>query len=510
MHIEYPAAAAPISRPARRHRASSLVSALLAAGTLALTAGTAGAAPIPTLPGPDFLGTPATAQPVTGVPAVPQHPGLAANGNSGIHGDGWMSDTYTRPGPLGHDTRVDSLLLGSECGSVAFDRAGRIISTCPGLNPGLYLIDPAGMKVLGKYALPGRGPGEMLKPGAFSNFGGGAYFFLDDQDRAVVGSSSGHVQLFAETPAADGFTLEHDYDLTGALRPGETLNSVLPDSHGLLWFVTKTNGVVGTLNTETGAIQVIRLGDGADGEIENSFAVGNDGDVYIATNREMLRFDAGPGGSPEVTWRITYANSGQHKPGQVDDGTGTTPTVLPGGYVAITDNADPMNVVVYRTARDAAQREVCSVPVFAKGAGNTENSLIGAGNSLIVENNFGYSGPEATLAGRNTTPGFARVDIDADGNGCHLVWTNSTVAAPSVVAKLSLATGLIYTYTKGNDPTDPWYWTTLDFRTGNLVWQRRSGSGPQYNNNYAGLALGPDGTAYLGVLGGLISLRDGN
>ncbi|WP_330184593.1 hypothetical protein OHB26_13930 [Nocardia sp. NBC_01503] len=105
-----------------------------------------------------------------------------------------------------------------------------------------------------------------------------------------------------------------------ALQPGETLNSVLPDSNGLLWFVAKNNGVVGTLDPETGATQVIRLGSGADGEIENSFAVGNDGDVYIATNRELLRFDSGPGGTPDITWRVTYANSGQRTPGQVDDG----------------------------------------------------------------------------------------------------------------------------------------------------------------------------------------------
>lgn len=483
------------------------------AGAVIVSAGTgiAAAAPIPSVPatGAEFLGTPAVARPVTGVPAVPRHPGLAGNGDSGIHNDGWMSDTYTRPGPLGRDTRVDSLLLGSECGSIAFDRAGRIVATCPGLNPGLYLIDPGAMRVLGKYPLPGRGAGEFLKPGAFTNFGGGAYFYLDHADHAVVGLSTGHVLVLAENAGADGFTLARDYDLTGVLRSGETLNSVLPDSTGRLWFVARTNGVVGTIDPESGAVQAIRLGDGAEGEIENSFAVGSDGDVYIATNREMLRFDAAPDGSPAVTWRITYANSGQHKPGQVDDGTGTTPTVLPGGYVAITDNADPMNVVVYRTAPNAAQREVCAVPVFGRGASSTENSLIGAGNSLIVENNYGYTGPEATLAGKTTTPGFARVDIDPDGTGCHLVWTNDTVAAPTVVPKLSLANGLIYTYAKGTDLTDPWYWTTIDFHTGNLVWQRRSGSGPQFNNNYAGLALGPDGAAYLGVLGGLISLRDG-
>ncbi|WP_435590116.1 hypothetical protein [Nocardia sp. bgisy118] len=500
-----------VPRPGRRRTLAQLLGAGVLAGAVATGGGIAAARPIVSVPdlSSGFLGAPAVAQPVQGVPPIPQHPGLAPNGDGNLHGDGWMSDTYTRPGPLGHAAQVNSLVLGSECASIAFDRAGRIVTTCIGLNSGLYLIDPATMEVLGKYALPGLAPTDLLKPGVFSNFGGGAYFFLDNEDRAVIGSNSGHVLVLAENPGAVGFTLEHDYDLTGVLRPGETLNSVLPDSNGLLWFVAKTNGVVGTINPETGAVQVIRLGDGADGEIENSFAVGAVGDVYINTNRELLRLHAGPSGAPEVSWRVTYANSGQHKPGQVDDGSGTTPTVLPGGYVAITDNADPMNVVVYRTDPAAAQREVCSIPVFTKGASSTENSLIGAGNSLIVENNYGYTGPDATLGGRTTTAGFARIDIDPDGGGCHTVWTNDTVAAPSVVSKLSLATGLIYTYTKGAEVTDPWYWTALDFRTGNLVWKQKSGAGPQFNNNYAGIALGPDGAAYLGVLGGLISLRDG-
>jgi hypothetical protein len=33
-------------------------------------------------------------------------------------------------------------------------------------------------------------------------------------------------------------------------------------------------------------------------------------------------------------------------------------------------------------------------------------------------------------------------------------------------------------------------------------------TGLLFNNNYAGLALGPDGSAYLGVIGGLIRLSD--
>ncbi|WP_405495404.1 hypothetical protein [Nocardia sp. NBC_00511] len=480
------------------------------AGLFAAVAGTAAAVPIPAVPAtpPGFLGNPAVAQPITDVPPVPQHPYLASNGSSGIHDDGWMSNTNTRPGPLGHSPQVVSAVIGGECGSITFDRAGRLVTTCIGPAPALYLLDPVSLNVLGRTALPGD-PGAFLKPGAFGNFTGGAYFYLDNQDRAVVASRDGHIRVFAENPGADGFTLVHDYDLSGQLRAGETFNSALPDSNGLLWFVARTDGVVGTLDLNTGVAHVIRLGNGADGEIENSFAVGNDGDVYIATNRELLRFDAGTDGAPTVTWRTTYANSGQHKPGQVDDGTGTTPTILSGGYVAITDNADPMNVVVYRTDPHAAQRQVCAVPVFGAGASDTENSLISAGNALIVENNYGYTGPEATLLGKTTTPGFARIDIDADGNGCHQVWANSTEAAPTVVPKLSLATGLVYTYTKGDEVSDPWYFTALDFRTGATVFKQLVGTGPGFNNNYSGIAIGPNGTAYVGVIPGLIAVHDG-
>ncbi|HUP98881.1 MAG TPA: hypothetical protein VM093_00310, partial [Aeromicrobium sp.] len=142
--------------------------------------------------------------------------------------------------------------------------------------------------------------------------------------------------------------------------------------------------------------------------------------------------------------------------------------------------------------------------------GSTENSLIGAGRSLIVENNFGYEGPQSVALGLTTRPGFARIDLNAEGTGCRTVWRNTTTAAPSVVPKLSLATGLVYAYTKGSDPTDPWYWTAIDFRTGREVWRILAGAGAAFNNNYAGLSLAPDGSAYLGVIPGLVALRDGS
>jgi glucose dehydrogenase len=80
-----------------------------------------------------------------------------------------------------------------------------------------------------------------------------------------------------------------------------------------------------------------------------------------------------------------------------------------------------------------------------------------------------------------------------------------------VVSKMSTRTGLAYTYTLKKDPVsgvDVWYWSALDFRTGRVVWEKRAGTGALFNNQYAGLAIGPDRNAYLGVLGGIAAIKD--
>ena len=214
---------------------------------------------------------------------------------------------------------------------------------------------------------------------------------------------------------------------------------------------------------------------------------------------------------PAPVWREAYENSGVQKPGQASAGSGTTPTLMGDGLVAITDNADPMNVLVYRRGRAVSgPRRICRQPVFEQGASATDQSLIGTGRSLVVENNYGYSGPAATQQGGTTSPGLERVDLDA-GGGCHSAW-RSAERAPSVVPKLSARNGIVYTYTKDPQPNAPsadaWYLTALDFASGGTVYKRLGGEGLGHNNNYAPVTLGPDGTAYVGTLGGLVALRD--
>jgi hypothetical protein len=433
----------------------------------------------------------------------PQNPFLAANPFSNIHNDTWMSDAYAIAGPTAGARAAYGPYSPSVCGSLAFDRRHRIVSVCPSaaVAPQARIFDPHSLRIVSTYNLP-QAPDAAGTVG-FQNFTGGGYFFLDRRDRAWIATKTSH--LFVLAVAKHGFHKLADYNMRRVLGSQQRVTSALPDFRGRIWFVSKRGGVVGVLDPRTRRIRITR----ADSEIENSFAVGSDG-VYIVSERSMYRFGVARGGRPVVQWKSTYRNSGVHKPGQVDAGSGTTPTIMPGGYVSITDNADPMDVVVYRTARHLAsgqRRVVCQVPVFHKGASDTENSLIGSGRSMIVENNYGYRGFAEPAANTVTSPGFARVDIDRNGRGCHRVWQVLRHSAPSVVPKLSTRTGLIYTYTREPGAIAAWSWTALSFKTGRTAFQVTAGSGTAYNNNYAGIAIGPGGAAYLGTIGGLAALR---
>jgi hypothetical protein len=466
--------------------------------------------PIPesgTSPGPAFIGTSGRGKRVA-ARKVRRHPFMARNGRSNIHDDAYMTDTYRTPGPLGRNMQRVSAYFppGADCASVTFDRRGHVISVCVSLTqPTLRMFDPVTLAILAQFTLPPRSP----SPNPFQDFSGGGYFYLDDRDRAVIPTTTHHIFVVAEqgTDADASFVLDHDYDLTAVVPSTDKMTSALPDWSGRIWFVT-LGGIVGTVDPATGTVQALATGE----EIENSFAVDETGGVFIVSDVAMYRFDADATGSPTVTWREVYPNSGIHKPGQVDAGSGTTPTLMGRDLVSITDNADPMDVVVYRRAPQVAgSRLVCVQPVFSAGASATENSLIAAGDAMIVENNYGYTGPQDTSNGSTTTPGIERVDIDPNGQGCHTVWHSDEIA-PTVVPKLSLTTGLVYAYTKPADPvthSDTWYLTAIDFRTGVTRWKQRAGTGFSYNNNYAPISIGPKRIVYVGALGGLVALRDG-
>ena len=456
-----------------------------------------------------FSGRPATPRPVR-APRVPRHPFMAANGRSNVHNDAYQTDTYRTPGPLGRRTRTFSQFFGGpiglgSCGiTIAFDRRGRLVTTCVTASQVyLRLMHPRTLDTIAEHQLPDRVIPPGLTPFEAS---GGAYFYLDHKDRAVVSIAR---QIFIVALKDGQWRRVKTFDLSGVLPADEQLNSALPDWEGRLWFVSRNEGIVGALDQRNGRL----LGFRRTGEaIGNSFAVDDTGGVFVVTDAAQYRFDAGRRGRPQVSWRLPYDNVGIQKPGQFDAGSGTTPTLMGRRYLSITDNADPMQVVVLRRDRRlprGSRRRVCEAPVFERGASATENSIVATGRSMVIENNYGYAPPPfATEDGNTTVPGVTRVDIRRGGRGCRTVWRSREIS-PSTVPKLSLANGLIYLYTKPAGTPDRWYLTAIDFFTGRTVWRRLMGTGRLFNVHYAGLTLSPSGVLYSGVLGGTVALADG-
>jgi hypothetical protein len=496
--------------------------------------------PTPTLPA--FIGAAFHPNPVPGVAAPWQNPFMATDPRNSVHNDSWQSDNYGEfSGPLGRHLQTLSTGIGRDCITLTFNNKGQLITTCTDLThgPGLYVIDPRTLATLAFKQLPFIPPPVGTNPA--TNTTGGAYFFLDNRGRVVVAASNGHILVIGVDNGRGGprFRQAADYNPTPCLSMGDRIPSVLPDAKGRLWFIGRYKGAVGVVDPRTGRCRSVILNE----QIENSFAVASDG-VYIVTDKAMYKFRAGSNLVPKRIWSVRYRNIGVQKVGQFNAGSGTTPTLIgpldgatatpstTPAYVAITDNADPMDVVVYRTAdrvQPGQRRVVCQVPVFQKGASADENSLISMGRSLIVENNYGYDllkwndviGGGVKLGGNLgllSAPGMDRIDIAANGSGCRIAWRNNTVRTPSAVAKGDTANGLIYTYVKPRDPGQPgagvWYWAALSYRTGKVVWERVAGHGGLYNNHYSGITLGRSPatgrtTLYLGGIGGIVALRDG-
>lgn len=467
--------------------------------------------PIPSLPTdllvPKFSGTPATAQPLEH-PPIPQNPWLSPDGTNTMHNDSYASDAYAVSGPLGQNLKVRTASYGvRECATVAFDSRHRIVGLCGGLEGfAMMVIDPVTLKPISELRTSARNLATSANP--FTDICGGTYFFLDGDDVAYPTTAQKSV-LKIKVQANGTLTKLGEWSLAANVAADDCLIATMPDYDGRIWFFTQ-KGTVGTLDRTTGAVKTAQLPAGE--EVTNSVSTDETGGMYVVSTHALYRLDADTGGAPEVTWRETYDRGTRLKTGNLSQGSGTTPTLLGERWVAINDNADPKtNVLVYDRREGVSNRLHCTQPVLADNAGTTDNSLVAAGNSFIIENNYGYGGPTTTILGKTSTPGLARVMVDDDG--CHVAWTNNEIA-PSSVAKASLGNGLLYAYTKPKlaDPVanalDAWYFTAIDIRTGQTKWSRLMGTGIQWNNHYAAIYLGPDGAAYIATLAGLVRIKD--
>ncbi len=305
---------------------------------------------------------------------------------------------------------------------------------------------------------------------------------------------------------------EHEWSLAGHVAADDCLIATMPDWDGRIWFFTQ-QGAVGTLDRDTGAVRVTQLPEGE--AVTNSVATDETGGMYVVSTTRSTASTPNAGGKPRITWREVYDRGTRLKPGNLSQGSGTTPTLLGDRWVAINDNADPQTqVLVYdRRAKSptrGADRLHCTVPVLAAAPAPRTTAWSRPATRSSSRTTTATAARPPRSSARRPTPGLARVMVEADG--CHVAWTNDSIA-PTSVAKASLGNGLLYAYTKPKlpaelGPIDAWYFTAIDIRTGQTVWSRLTGTGIQWNNHYAAIYLGPDGTAYVATLAGLVRIKD--
>ena len=236
-------------------------------------------------------------------------------------------------------------------------------------------------------------------------------------------------------------------------------------------------------------------------QIQNSFTIGPDG-VYIVTNVALYKLRFNPKARHielDPKWAaqydkgdLFYDNDRKVKPGHLNDGSGTTPTLVEDRFVAIVDNAPGrVNLNVFRQEDGTL---VSKLPLFTDGAGAVENSVVAYEDHLIVGNTYGYVDP---FVENETAGGIERYDYDPEKNAYAKREGWPAVGhfdGKTATPKLSTAHGLFYVYHRDVDDDDEthndWQLTAIDFRTGWPVFSIKAYfEGRDFGDNVSGIVM---------------------
>lgn len=439
---------------------------------------------------------------------MPDHPFLMdETAAGGVHGDTYNSSTTPYPGPLGVAPKATYVATrpGNEismCTALLITADQKLASVCVGFGKPseLVLFDPKNNFEIVAHT-PTADPKKMgrMEPGL------GWYTALDNLGRAIVVNPERKVRLYAleNNGTQTQWVVAKEYDLGASLEPREPVMDVRPDWHNNLWF-SSGEGRVGLINTTTGDIQQIKL---PQGEVSGTALSVSQEAVFVLTNQALYRFEVDVSGKIVMRWRHFYG-----QPNSTADLT--SPTIFDEGklisFGMINDEAHPRaRVLVLKTdATDMspAARIVCEHPVFKPGKGELNNTFVGYGKAMVIQNNYGAGFFEPGWS----EPGLVRVDVRPDYSGCDTVWENYEVSS-KVPPKLSTADGYVYEYTRrmGTDKDMyAMYLSAIDFATGKLVSELFVGSGKRLDSPMLSINFTPDGTMVAGGKNGLVVLKD--
>jgi len=458
----------------------------------------------------------------------PVNPFLADSPWPAAHGNPYCQDSSPLRGPEPGDDLVVSFLPGTPVSVFMLytnpDAEGkRAVWASTAFQ--VYTIDA------------NQAPLEMLskvnKKLDIHNLMSGAYTLLDIDDT-----------LFSpQGDAIHAYTTENPHDFRSPIversvfavpdaLPGEEVIGLNLTYDGRLVFATSA-GRVGVITRDFNDAQMLQLGAG-DEELSNSFAVDEDGGIYIVTSKTMYRVqwtgavltqDEARG-----AWSLPYEAGPQTlQPGRLSIGSGTTPTLM--GFddqdklVVICDGQELMHLVAYWRdkipddwqpiapgwdRRIAADMPVTFGDPFETNA-TTEQSLTVWGYDVAVVNN--YFGPDA-LSGvfaplLSNLPLYAPYGVekftwDPVRRDLVFAWANRLISCPNGVPSMSNGSGLMYCIGQRDAA---WTLEAIDWETGASAFHVTLGRDIKYNSFWANTEIGPDRNIITGTFLGTLDIR---
>ncbi|WP_240043065.1 hypothetical protein [Photorhabdus luminescens] len=479
---------------------------------------------------------------------IPQHPWMAPNNFGSPHQDSWCSESVSLNGPVS-----DNLLLIEQYNP--FGYTPNMVCNSQNQMVGVSLDYSASQFWVVVFDencnIISATPAGTLSGN--STFGGG-YFYLDNndntivvQDNKVVSYPTADVQpregeIYPLTPnwqSADIIEL-----VTGSAE-GNSLYSSLPvwdeNRQSLYWCL-----IAGDYNyqiypdstlSSPAWIAVVQI-DPNDGsttligakELEkqwnnNTFAVDENG-AYIVTNgidskglctKGYLWAFGLEGDDITIRWKTPYKNAGYRKPGQTNIGSGTTPTLtkMEDGteLVGITDNADPrLNVLVCNRSDGSI---ISETPCFLPMRSADEASLIGVGDTFVVENNFGHypTWPFSQLVPNGPGMEMIRIDPENTEQPDEKKWSLPDIHFYAM-NMLCRGSGIIFAHTcSWSDSISAskggmYYISAIDSFNGRVIWQIPLGRGTNYCHEYGGIYFNRNGDLYIGTNQYLVAIKN--
>lgn len=448
---------------------------------------------------------------------VPYFQGLGKTGGATSHGDTLSSDTSPLRGPGSSSKAPQLISLSAACPNLMVLSDGKVATLCVDYmtrRPKLTLFSPDG-KQLSQIMLTSV---SLL---------GSVYAYANEKDEIVYVDGFNNLKEVYIANQNGKWTLHNSFfpiaNLTrtilkhcGMKSGCDSVVSINPGSNpNDIWFATQ-HGVVGVVDRVTKRITYTKLNSGE--SIANSFSTASNNRASIVTTHATYMLSK-ENDRIVVKWRQPYIRGIARKPGQLSWGSGATPTFFGTNtsndeYVTMTDNAQRMNLLVYRT--DNGQ-QVCKVPLFGANNSGTEDSSIAFGRAIVTTSTYGYPYPKYPDGAGKSIPesapfigGMTRVDVRADGSGCEIKWTSPLRSA--ALPKLSTADNLIYTIERTGPnqnatAVDTYNFVTMDWNTGSVRSRRFWSFGLLSNPLQTAGSFGLDNSYWQGTMNGIIRVK---